>query len=113
MTTFSQQQGIPVSLAQGIYTAGGTAIDLDTSYDHLLTCISLFANAAALDVTLETDVGGYFFGASLSLYQSLVISSCGIVLQGAGTLTVGISTSECVVSISAYRLAPSAAEIFA
>lgn len=118
MTTFSQQQGIPVSLYYGTPAVGTTTIDLDDSYDHILTKIAVKnpVTTGGDTVTITDAAGNAIWGCMLAPAASTapapVEGGQGIVLQAWTELKIVSNSGYASVSISAYRLAPTAASIF-
>jgi hypothetical protein len=117
MPIFSQQQAIPVTYFNGYVTESDTVVPLLEAYDHLLTCISATQYAGDSDDYLEIDDqdGNYLWSALLPAAGEsgpTVYWSGFIVLQDVTEIQIVDSTLNAQLSISGFRLAPSATSIF-
>lgn len=110
---FSQQQGIPVDIFHGALGAGATPIALNANYDHLFTLIHLKnASGAPQTVSLEDQGGNFVMEFDLATGETLTLNP-ELVLQSQTQIVINVAGGTCGVTISAIRLAPSAAAIFA
>lgn len=109
----TMQQVIPVSLFEGPVSAGGSVtVDLDDTYDHVLdsvACVPTGATAGAM--TIEDSESHYVFGGAVAS-TGTSFTQLGIVLQSEASIKVTCVSAQHV-KISAFRLAPSANDIFA
>lgn len=115
----TQQTVIPVSLFRGYCAVGTTTVDLDSTYDHVITHIMLlpYSGSALSQVSIVDDDGAAFWGGQVQYGEALIPQRLSelvhIVLQSETSLAIYVYDSPVLIGISADRLAPSAATIFA
>jgi hypothetical protein len=115
----TQQQVIPVSLYSAQLPSTSFTIPLLSAYDHVLSRIVAWSfSAAATYLQINDDDGNPLWGTEFQATGGLTFAPTieggeGIVLQSLTELQVLAGSVDINLSISAYRLAPSAAEIFA
>ena len=113
MATFSQQQGIPVDITHGALGVGAHVIALNVNYDHIFTLIHLKnTGTGSSTVSLEDQSGNFVMEFDLAAGATLTLNP-ELVLQSQTQITLNVTGATCGVTISAIRLAPSAAAIFA
>ena len=109
----TQQTVIPVTLlTAGLVGGTPTVVDLDTQFDHVIACVTAGSPSAPAG---ELSIAGYL-GQELFrqpyVAPGSVFTGLWIVMQSLASISV-MATVSVDVTISAWRLAPSADIIFA
>lgn len=118
MTTFSQQQGIPVMLGSGLVGTGPVALDLDDSYDHFITKITLgaYGTPGVVAVYFYSTAGDFLWSGALDTSAEKLPPAYeggqGIVLQGESAPYFVTYADDARFAVFGYRLAPTASSIF-
>lgn len=114
----TQQTLIPVTIYNGEPSSGITDIPLNVNYDHVLTCIVANNVYSTTDDYLEIDdqSGNYLWSETvtgIAIPPGPTITWNGfLVCQSQTLLQLQSALGACNISISAYRLNPSATLIF-
>lgn len=113
----TQQQCIPVTFYTGYVTGDDTIVPLLEAYDHIITDINCVQYAGSSDDYLELDDqdGNYLWSTEMGFLDSEAVTvhwQGFIVLQDVTELQIVDQTINTAISISGWRLHPSASFIF-
>lgn len=108
----TQQQCIPVQIVNGVFGEGTATVTLDSTYDHVIEFVHIKnAGGAAGSVTLQDDDGDFMIEYDLAV-SAEVFDHPQLVLQSQTEIKLVFTMATVGLTISATRLAPSAASIF-